>query len=778
MLKKLIYSILLIPFLTLSQTSGAWLGHFSYNTIQDIATSDEAIYVAAENALFIYNPTTQEIQKVSTVNGLSGETITTIFYNEANNRIVLGHDNGLIVVYDLNTQEITQVVDIVQKQTISPNSKNINHIMEYNGLLYLSCGFGISVYNIDDLEFDDTYFIGMGGAQLNVTQTTIFEGNIYASTDVGMYNAPIDANNLIDFDEWVLINAFNWLGVQAFAGELYAIIYVIYDDMTEDIIRYQYDNGDMGTNDFTIEQTIYPNPVIDFKVTENNLIVSTQDNIYIYDDSLMEVANLSSFTDFDNVSYNAAITHNNNYYLATTTYGMLAVDSQNLDNPTEIHPQGPLLNSAFAIETLPNELWVVFGDYSFFLNPYPLDSRGISHLINNNNWTHIPYNNTFDARSLVSITTNPTNPNQVFISSFFSGLLQIDDDIPTILHNETNSGLESLNIGDPTYIDIRIGGTAFDNQGNLWIPNSRIENGIKMRTASGDWNSYGITEIIPDPLNDELGMKELVINENNYKFIATVDHGVMGFYENNGNPLIKNITEGENLGNLPSTYVSTLAVDNNNQLWIGTQKGLRVLYNSSAFFSTENPRAEPIIILDDGIPSELLFEQSISDITVDGSNNKWIATTDSGAFYLSENGSETIYHFTKDNSPLPTDAINQIKVDGETGRIYFATPKGIVSFQGNATSPRDDLNDVFAFPNPVRPGYSGDVTIRGLVENSNVKITDIEGNLVFETTSEGGSIQWDLTAFGRHQVASGVYMVLVSNEDGTDTTVNKIMVVR
>ena len=357
-------------------------------------------------------------------------------------------------------------------------------------------------------------------------------------------------------------------------------------------------------------------------------------------------------------------------------------------------------------------------------------------------------------------------------------MLQIDDGVPTILYNETNSGLESLDIGDPTYIDIRIGGSAFDNQGNLWIPNSRIENSIKMLAPDGQWNSYSITEIISDPLNDELGMKELIINENNYKFITTVDHGLMGFYENNGNPLIKNITEGENLGNLPSTYVSALAVDNNNQLWIGTFEGLRVLYNPSSFFSTENPRAEPIIILDDGIPSELLFEQFISDITVDGSNNKWIATSDSGAFYLSENGNETIYHFTKDNSPLPTNTINQIKVDGETGRVYFATPKGIVSFQGNATSPRDNLNNVYTFPNPVRPDYDGDVTIRGLVENANIKITDIAGNLVFETTAEGGSIQWNLTAFGKHKVASGVYVVLISNEDGTETTINKIMVIR
>ena len=169
---------------------------------------------------------------------------------------------------------------------------------------------------------------------------------------------------------------------------------------------------------------------------------------------------------------------------------------------------------------------------------------------------------------------------------------------------------------------------------------------------------------------------------------------------------------------------------------------------------------------------------SITDIEVDGSNNKWISTATSGVFYLSSNGQETLLRFTKDNSPLPSNNVQDIAIDDLSGRVYFATVNGLVAFEGTSTAPRETLENVYAFPNPVRPNFTGNVTIDGLTANANVKITDIEGNLVFETTSEGGSVLWDTTAFGKYRVASGVYMVLITSEDNLETKITKIMVVR
>lgn len=182
--------------------------------------------------------------------------------------------------------------------------------------------------------------------------------------------------------------------------------------------------------------------------------------------------------------------------------------------------------------------------------------------------------------------------------------------------------------------------------------------------------------------------------------------------------------------------------------------------------------------MDGDVAQELLFEIPINAIAVDGSNNKWIATSTSGAFYVSATGQETIHHFTKDNSPLPSNDVQDIAVDPESGKVYLATTRGLMSYQGTATAARNDLGGLHAFPNPVRPEYEGMVTVSGLMTNTNVKITDLEGNLVFETTSQGGTVQWDTRAFGRHKVASGVYFIMANANDGTTTKVAKIMIIR
>jgi ligand-binding sensor domain-containing protein len=342
------------------------------------------------------------------------------------------------------------------------------------------------------------------------------------------------------------------------------------------------------------------------------------------------------------------------------------------------------------------------------------------------------------------------------------------------LYNQTNSGLESLTFVGPDYIDIRINGTAFDKSGNLWVTNSRIKNGLKVLKPGGQWQSYAMDAILASPIDNSFGA--MVIDKNGTKWLSTSEDGVVGFNETNNK--FKKITSGPDTGNLPISNVRTVAVDTRNQLWIGTTKGLRVLPNVSSFQSEEQMTANPIIILEDNLAQELLFEQFITDIAVDGANNKWIGTGDSGLFLVSPNGQETKYHFTINNSPLPSNVINDIDINSATGEIFIATAKGMVSFKGVSTAANDDLSNAYVYPNPVRPEYQGTVKIAGLLDRANVKITDIGGNLVYETTSEGGTIEWDTTAFGKYKVASGVYMIFISAQDGVETKVKKVMIIR
>jgi ligand-binding sensor domain-containing protein len=254
--------------------------------------------------------------------------------------------------------------------------------------------------------------------------------------------------------------------------------------------------------------------------------------------------------------------------------------------------------------------------------------------------------------------------------------------------------------------------------------------------------------------------------------------------------------------NFPSPYVKTLAVDNNGQLWIGTEKGLRILYSPANFFT--NPIVNNIVILEEGIPKELLSNQLITSIVVDGSNNKWIGTADSGLFYFSPDGQQTIFHFTKDNSPLPTNNINEVSIDPSSGRVYIATPNGLLSFSSGGTKPEETLDQAFVYPNPVRPEYNilgsnnlndinTGVKISNLTENVNIKITDIEGNLVAEAQSrvnqrtsnanynfaiDGGTAIWNGKNLGNNIVATGVYLIFISDLDSFETKILKLLIVR
>ena len=395
--------------------------------------------------------------------------------------------------------------------------------------------------------------------------------------------------------------------------------------------------------------------------------------------------------------------------------------------------------------------------------------------------------------NLNSISINPFNNNNVFISSFHGGLLEIENQEIIDLWDHLNSPLESIEISGSDYTSVRISDTEFDDSGLLWILNSRIDSPLKsFDPNSGQWRSYDFTEIIPDGLNDELGFSDIEIGQLGTKWIGGLRSGLIGFNENSGSPLIKKIFDYEQ-SNMPAEYVRSLAVDNNNHLWIGTIEGLRVLYNTTNFFDS-NVVAQQIVILEDGIPKELLEQQFISDIEVDGANNKWVGTIGSGIFYFSQNGQQTIHHFTKNNSPLPSNNINDISIDQYNGTIYIGTDKGLVSYNTGGSATESNFQNAFVFPNPVRPSFnmeSEKIKIKGITDNVNIKITDIEGNLVAEAQSninsrynnfnleiDGGTAFWNGKNLAGRLVSSGVYVVMLSELETFETKILKIMIIR
>ena len=756
-----------------------WNTYFSYNLISSIDNGESVIYFASYNSIFSYDTSSNQIEKFDTLNELSGDEISAFYYSEINNNIVIGYSSGFLQIIDLNSNSIINIYDILNKPTIPPNKKTINNFFQSGDQLLISTGYGVSIYNLNGYEFGDTYYIGDFATQINVTSTVIHENFIYASSpDLGILRANINSN-LIDFNNWQTI----------YFGDIQELFYD-----GENIFFYT-DNNIMRINDEEITSILtLENQIININSSDSKFIIITVEKCLIYNDQLTQLVYEIDSETYSS-GFNEGIIKDNYIYIATNEKGVLIINNNSGDF-SYLKPDGPLENDIFSVETLNNKTWVSYGNYTEYFNPYPLKFSGLSNYDENlNSWFNISKDSIPEsAVNLNNISINPFNNDNVFISSFEGGILEIEDLNIIEFYDNNNSGLESLSINDPLYESVRISDIEFDQNGVLWILNSRIDSPLKsFNLDNNSWNSYDFTEIINDGFQDELGFNDIEVDDYGNKWIAGLRSGLIGFNNESGTNQLRKVFS-QDQSNMPSSYVKSIAVDNNNHLWIGTIQGLRVLYNTSNFFDTSVVTTQQIVILEDGIPRELLEQQYISDIEVDGANNKWVATIGSGVFYFSPNGQQTIHHFTKENSPLPSNNINDISINYSNGKVYFATDNGLVSYNTGSTSSSENFSNTYVYPNPVRPEFNTEfekVKITGLTQNVNIKITDIEGNLVAEAQSninsryrnfnleiDGGTAFWNGKNLRNRLVSSGVYIIMLSDLDSYETKVLKLMIVR
>ncbi len=214
-------------------------------------------------------------------------------------------------------------------------------------------------------------------------------------------------------------------------------------------------------------------------------------------------------------------------------------------------------------------------------------------------------------------------------------------------------------------------------------------------------------------------------------------------------------------------------------MWIGTDNGFAILYNTSNVFDAAagDYNAQRIKLEFEGNVEYLLGNTNITDIEIDGANRKWLATANTGIFLLSSDGLEIIQHFTEDNSPLISDNIIDLEMNQKTGEIFIITDKGLVSYRSDASEGADDYSQVTVFPNPARPDFNGLITIQGIKADSDIKITDASGNLVFKTTSNGGTATWNGKTVEGERVKSGVYLIWTAVNEGKGRKVGKVVVI-
>jgi len=777
MIKRLFVFLIFSTSLISAQVdySDSWEDFFSYNNVKDFIKSENILYALSDNAIFTYDFTTQEIKKLSSVQGLSGETTSAIHFSTQSDRLVIGYKNGLVEVVD-SDGSITISADILNfNQT---GEKSINDIFEYQGKLYLSTSFAIIEYNIDQLEFGDTFFIGNNSSDVKINEIVVLNDFIYAATERGIYKADFNNANLIDFNNWNLISSVNnnYTNIIIFNSKIYTTLNKKLFEVTE-------------TNEIVLIED-YSSSIISLKGSSTNLTVVLNSSVNVYSTNFDLVLQNNSDINFDYI-LNTAFAENNQLFLATKQFGILSSLISDDIIFQEIHPEGPVSNDVFSVTAKNNQLWVVYGGYTPTMAPIQPE-LGYSHY-NGENWLteENDLDNSFPG--FVDVTLDPNNENKAFISSFGStnqintyqtgGLFVVENDEITNFYNNLNSPLEDIYETNPLIngVTVRISGSVFDNQGNLWIANIGLSNELK-KFSNGSWTEYDISSVKP---NSSFGLSEIITDRNNSIWIGTRGDGVIAFNQNGER--IKSLTALPTEGSLPNLRVISLASDSDNRIWIGTISGLVVFSNASGVFDADVVDAQPVIFEEDGIAKKLLGDQYISAIAVDGANNKWFGTSDGGVTYTNPNGQTTIATFSKENSPLPSDRITKISVDKEFGKVFFATDKGIVAYNSNVAPFGETLGEVYAYPNPVRK-FHNTVTIDGrndtnLPKGTNVKILDIAGNLVYETNViegqelQGGKVIWDKKNLAGNNVASGIYIVLLANEDASETSSTKIAII-
>ncbi len=758
----LIFSVLFLN--SQSQIAvGKWRDHFSYKKATCLADAGNKVYIAGENAVFSYDKEEGTIEKLTKIEGFSDAEIQTLAYNKANNALIIAYKNSNI---DILKNNVIYNLSEIKRKLISTD-KTVYHITFIGNTAYLSCGFGIVLLDTDKLEFSDTYFIGDNASYVKINDITYDGTNLYAATDKGLYFADFSNSNLADYRNWNLVpdipnNNFKYNFVQSFDNYLFANQI---DTIQGKDTLYIKKNNIWQLFEEEIDE------LRSINVTGNKIILSSKNYAKIFSSSLsvLRTYDLYDFNGFTAEPYiNFAILDDNDHILfADNRIGFVYETN---GSAVYAYPNGTYNNFTAKAFAYKNTLITTDGNnkstgwyqptYNVFLN-----EKWKSYHISSDT-----------ARNFFCLAVNPKDNNNLFFGSWGYGVYEFLNNEWTNSYNQLNSTLQA--ISGYSYGFIRISGMVFDKNNNLWMTNQGVGEPISVKTEDDQWQSFNFNGTITNDYANTI-----YVTDNNFKWVELGDSKGLLVFDDNNTPLnkeddrskiiIPTTSEGEQI----STNVTAFSSDKDGNIWLGTGDGVVIYYNYENAFENDfyADRIQLTSYGKDTTEQYLLNTDIITDIETDGGNRKWLGTQSSGVFLVSENGKEEILHFDKYNSPLISNTINDITINPQSGEVFFLTDKGIMSYRGEATEGGDTFGDVYVFPNPVRPGYDGKITVTGLASDVNVKITDISGDVVFETTALGGQAVWNGKTFDGRKVNTGVYLIFCTNDDGSETFVTKLL---
>ncbi len=720
-------------------SSSRWSDLFSYNNVLVIKEDEGRLIAATENGIFYYNISTGEITKLSKANGLHEVKITAFDYDSQTKIGLVGYKNGSMDI--ITPDGITMVVDIPIANGFN-GDKKINHISINGNKAVVSVAYGVSIFNLERKEFGDTCFFMNSGSFVSANESIIKDGKVYSVTNNGLMMHEMSNVTFPVFSSWT--NVLSGSFTQISNGDIMVVA------STNQVFRGDGSTFSPVSGSFT--------SVNDVSVTGNEFLVI--DNTYIKNySSTGGLTRQKDFSEKLNTGYNKG------QFFAGSQFSGVKDESDNT-----YKPDGPYNNASYKMDIYQNQLLISSGGLSSYNGPVVRD-LGYYHF-DGSKWNYPEYfvDNPINFNVLDAVF-NPSNPSQIFFANYTLSAGQ-----GGVYKMENNEFVKAYPTNSINGDYDRLIGLSFDSNnqliGSICLIQGNLKTGYLYYNPSSDNFSKVAVNLIFRSLKPLLKEGVMYIPHN---------RGGLLMYDYN-NTITSSSDDRyiviDSNNNLPDDTSLSIAIDKNDDAWIGTENGLRVLSNPKEAITEENPQTDEIIIEENGIGEELFRDTAVLQIAVDSGNQKWISADGGGVFYLSSSGEETFQHFTKSNSPLPTNSVTDIKVDEASGKVYFVTLDGIVVYQGDVVNANENFGDVLVYPNPVvYANYKGNVRIRGLAQKTNIRITDAAGNLVHQAIARGGFYEWNLQNQRGVRVASGIYYVLMTNEDATDTATAKIAVV-
>jgi len=745
---------------------GEWRDHLPYSSVIDVATAPNRAYAATSYSLFYYDIDEYMVTRLSKVEGISDIGISAIEYSDEYKLLVVSYTNANIDLISYNG-ELTNIPDIKRKNIVG--NKNINNISLHGDYAYLSCGFGIVVLNLNKKEIKDTYYIGNNGSQVNVQDIAFDDTLIYAATDEGIFTAYQNSSNLAYFGNWNKDMSLpepndNYSDVEFFSDAIFALQK---DPAFGNDTILQYKN-----NTWSILSGFAGEEYTTINETNDQLIIIGYTNIKFLDASLNTLGSTYTYDGLTPRPHSAEFDKSGTYvFIGDDNYGL--VKTWNYWGYVIIKPEGPYTSSVVSLDITGNVISGVIGGYNSSYEK--LYRKGGFYTFSDEEWNsyYTFVNAELDTfTDFICIETVNNDPDHIFIGSYGQGLLEYNDGSFVRDYNEANSNLVSSL--STTYVNI--GGLNYDEDGNLWITTMGNSSFLSVLKPDGTIKTFSFPSSYSASVTGDI-----VIDQSGYKWINLPrGEGIIVFndnetIDNTSDDEYKKLSTNDGYGSLNSLYVNDIAVDRDNEIWIGSNEGITVIYSPENVFDGGDFDAQQILVEVGGYVQPLLESEIITCIEIDGANRKWIGTSKAGVFLLSEDGQEEIHHFTTENSPLLSDEIKDIKIHPDNGEVFIATSEGIISYRGTATEPETNLDSVLIFPNPVKSDFNGYLAITNVVENAYVHITDMYGNLIFKTQAYGGQAVWNCLDLNGNRPATGVYLVFISSSGGEFKNVGKFM---